>query len=210
MSYSSDNNNSTVPSFTKNNFQTGINIRITTLDYNKLGPELQKIIYKYLLSTDTDTQNGHFKFIDTGRLEMFLLLLKDFGYTHRLNWEEFDQKNEKIRAQYFNEKFKQFQSLQLYMIDLYQGFQIANRVYGQLITQRNILTPQQVWFIDVYEEIMRHANEIGSNPPRESIYEALRTSPGNMSNVFGLGRKNNTIAKLRHYNRKIARLLAEL
>lgn len=214
MSTSNNNNNNNyqVPNYVQNNFQTGINIRISTFDYNRLYVELQDIIYKYLLSAETITEKGPYKFIDTGRLEMFLLLLKDLGDTHYLNWEEFLQKKDnKKRAQYFTKKFNEFQSLQLYMIELYQGFIKANRFYGQLITQNSILTPQQVWFREVYEEIMENANEIIENyPPRESIHGALTADPGENSQVIGWGRKNYTIAKLRHYNRKIANLLSDL
>lgn len=214
-SSSNNNNNYRVPNYVQKNFQTGKNIRITTLDYNRLIVELQDIIYKYLLSSKTITEKGPFKYIDTGRLEMFLFLLKDLGDTHYLNWEEFfNIKDNKTRAQFFTEKFKEFQSLQLYMIELYQGFIKANDVYRQLNEQNSILTDQQAWFKDAYDMIMKNANKKkGNGAPRESIYDALTASPGNATNTntfFGSGRKNHIIAKLRHYNRKIAKLLSDL
>lgn len=173
--------------------------------------KVQTFIDKFLVSRRENGNPLHVN-ISGSRLSNMLLLLRYQDDNSYNKWKEF---NDNYFADNVTRNFLYtHDDLGLYFTELYQGYKDANELYKGLLSSE-LGEIYQDW-MNLFEKINKHSEYNRSGAPGTSILNSIwqggpnSSSNNNHSDLFGSGRNEKYISRLRHYNRKIARLLADL
>lgn len=183
--------------------------------YNKLDHDVQTFIHNFLVSRRENGNSINVN-ISGSRLSNMLLLLRyqDNNYN---KWKEFSEYyfavDDKDTWNFLHDHYPG-DELGQYFTELYQGYIEAREFYKELLP----LGPNERFYyrdwMNLFKKINQHSENKRSGAPGTSIRNYMQQDQGPNpfagNEFFGSGRGEKYISRLRHYNRKIARLLAEL